>query len=84
VAYYADWPVSELDLHARGDWLYYRPDAREWVERLRADPDYLRRQIGRLVGVVRKSCWIGGLPAVYPASCTPDGTTVYGPGGERR
>jgi DNA adenine methylase len=31
VAYYADWPVSELDLHARGDWLYYRPDARAWV-----------------------------------------------------
>lgn len=40
VAAYADWPVSELDLHARGDWLFYREDALEFVERLRSDPDY--------------------------------------------
>ena len=32
VAYYADWPVSELDLQARGDWLYYRPNARAWSD----------------------------------------------------
>ena len=40
VAYHADYPVSELDLHARGDWLFYRPDALEFVERMRSDPDY--------------------------------------------
>lgn len=33
-----DWPVSELDLHARGDWLAVR--ASEFAERLRGDPDY--------------------------------------------
>jgi hypothetical protein len=63
VAYYADWPVSELDLHARGDWLYYRPDARAWVERLRSDPDfYDAKSAGWWVWFV--SCWIGGLPVV--------------------
>jgi hypothetical protein len=40
VARYADWPVSELDLHARGDWLFYRPDVAEFIERMRSDPDY--------------------------------------------
>ena len=40
VAAWADWPVSELDLHARGDWLFYRPGAAGFVERMRADPDY--------------------------------------------
>ena len=63
VAAYADWPVSELDLHARGDWLYYRPDAREWVERLRSDPDhYDAKSAGWWVWFV--SCWIGPLPAM--------------------
>ena len=63
VAYHASWPVSELDLHARGDWLYYRPDAREWVERLRADPDYYdAKSAGWWVWFA--SCWIGPLPAV--------------------
>lgn len=64
VAYYADWPVSELDLHARGDWLYYRPDAREWVERLRADPDYYDvKSAGWWVWFA--SCWIGPLPMIH-------------------
>ena len=40
VARAADWPVSELDLHSRGDWLFYRAGVDEWVERLRADPDF--------------------------------------------
>jgi hypothetical protein len=40
VAAWADYPVSELDLHARGDWLFYREDAREFVEHMRADPAY--------------------------------------------
>ena len=40
LAYWVDWPVSELDLHARGDWLFYRSGAEEFVERMRADPDF--------------------------------------------
>ena len=78
VAYHADWPVSELDLHARGDWLYYRPDARAWVEQLRADPEYYdAKSAGWWVWFA--SCWIGGLPAI--PETTPDGLTVYGQGG---
>jgi len=63
VARYADWPVSELDSHARGDWLFYRPDAREWVERLRSDPDFYDvKSAGWWVWFV---CgWIGSLPSV--------------------
>ena len=78
VAYHADWPVSELDLQARGDWLYYRPDARAWVERLRSDPDYYdAKSAGWWVWFA--SCWIGGLPSI--PETTPDGLTVYGQGG---
>lgn len=63
VAHYAAWPVSELDLHARGDWLFYRPSAREWVEQLRSDPDYYdAKSAGWWVWFV--SSWIGALPAV--------------------
>jgi DNA adenine methylase len=40
VAAWADYPVSELDLHARGDWLFYREQAGEFVERMRADPEF--------------------------------------------
>ena len=77
VAYYADWPVSELDLHARGDWLYYRPSAREWVEQLRADPEfYDAKSAGWWAWFV--SCWIGGLPSIPEEA---NGATVYGQGG---
>ncbi len=58
VAYYADWPVSELDLHARGDWLFYRPDVSDFVERLRSDPAYYDvKSAGWWVW--GKCCWIG-------------------------
>ena len=40
VARHADYPVSELDLHARGDWLFYRPGMAEWTERFRVDPEF--------------------------------------------
>jgi len=66
VAYYADWPVSELDLHARGDWLYYRPGVGEWVEKLRGDPDfYDAKSAGWWVWFM--SCWIGRLPSIAGA-----------------
>ena len=78
VAYYADWPVSELDLQSRGDWLYYRPSAREWVEQLRSDPDYYdAKSAGWWAWFV--SCWIGALPSIPEER--PDGTTAYGQGG---
>ena len=38
VAEFADWPVSEADLHARHLWLVTH--GKEHVERLRSDPDY--------------------------------------------
>src|SRR5687767_6656435 len=38
VARWADWPVSELDLHARHRWLVEK--GRAQVEQLRSDPDY--------------------------------------------
>jgi hypothetical protein len=40
VATYADWPVNEVDLHARHWWLLFSDDAREFRERMRRDPFY--------------------------------------------
>ncbi len=40
VAHFADWPVNEIDLHARGDWLFCHPEAREFVEQVRSDWKY--------------------------------------------
>lgn len=61
VANFADWPVSELDLHARGDWLFYSDDTREFVERMRADADfYDAKRAGWWVWFV--AGWIGSLP----------------------
>lgn len=37
VAFHADWPVNEADLHARHRWLVALPDFRE---RMRTEPDY--------------------------------------------
>lgn len=59
VAEYAADPVSELDLHARGDWLFYRPGVDEWIDRLRGDPDYYDvKSAGWWVW--GKSAWIAG------------------------
>lgn len=40
VAKHADYPVSEIDIHARGDWLFYRPLVDDFVKNIRNDPDY--------------------------------------------
>jgi len=59
VARYADWPVSELDLHARGDWLFYREGVAEFIERMRSDPGYYDvKSAGWWVW--GQCCWIGG------------------------
>ena len=42
MAYWADWPVNEADLHARHKWLVAREEFRQ---RMRADPDYFDAQI---------------------------------------
>lgn len=61
VAQHADYPVSELCLQARGTWLYYRDDVAEWVERLRAEPDFYDvKAAGWWVWFM--SCWIGSPP----------------------
>jgi hypothetical protein len=42
VAYHADWPVNEADLHARHQWLVNQS---EFVERMKTDPDYYNAKI---------------------------------------
>lgn len=55
VAFYADWPVNEADLHARHRWLV---DRRSLVEELMSDPDwYDARAAGWWVWGI--SQWIG-------------------------
>jgi|SRR6187549_1138536 len=55
VAFYADWPVNEADLHARHRWLV---DRRSMVEELMQDPDwYDARAAGWWVWGI--SQWIG-------------------------
>lgn len=73
VAEHADWPVNEIDLHARGDWLYCRPESKAFVEQMRADPDYYCPKIaGWWVWFVAN--WIGVLPSVDGnAHCNDDG-----------
>ena len=51
-AHYADWPVSELDLHARHKWLI---EKKPEVERLRSEPDYFDAKIA--------GYWVWGLCA---------------------
>jgi len=58
VAAAADYPVSELDIHARGDWLFYRPGVMEWVEKLRSDPAFYDVKSAAW-WIWGNSCWIG-------------------------
>lgn len=67
VAHYADWPVSELDLHARHRYLVLSSEAVAFRERMRSDPDFYD---ARMAGwwVWGASCWIGGGWCKAPAS----------------
>ena len=57
VAEFADWPVSELDLHARHAWLIaQKPEVRE---RLRSDPQFFDAKVAGW-WVWGAACWIGG------------------------
>lgn len=40
VAHYCDYPVSEIDQHARGDYLYYRHDVDKFKESMLLDPEF--------------------------------------------
>ncbi len=57
VAAWCDWPVSELDLHARHRWLIAR--FRELKEQLRADPNFYDAQAAGW-WCWGACCWIGG------------------------
>lgn len=58
VAYWADWPVSEADLHARHGWLVERADE-VFVERLTSEPEYFDAKVAGW-WVWGQSAWIGG------------------------
>lgn len=59
VAEHCDYPVSEVDLHARHRWLVLGEGAKEFRERVRTDPDYfdVKRAGWWCWGLC---CWIGG------------------------
>lgn len=59
VAGHADYPVSELDMHARHRWLVLGEGAAEFREKMRVDPDYYDvKRAG--FWVWGACCWIGG------------------------
>lgn len=53
VARWADWPVNEVDLHARHRWLVYGEGAAEFREAMRHDPD--------LYDAKRAGWWVWGI-----------------------
>ncbi len=59
VAKYADWPVSEADLHARHKWLVRSAESKEWRAKVANDPNASN---AKLAGwwVWGLCCWIGG------------------------
>lgn len=59
VADYADWPVSEADLHARHKWLVMSAEAKRFRDRMRDDPDYFDPKIAGW-WCWGMCCWIGG------------------------
>lgn len=59
VARHADYPVSEIDLHARGDWIFYGSSSAEFRERMRSDPDFFDAKFAGW-WVWGLCCWIGG------------------------
>ena len=58
VAYYADSPVFEADLHARHAWLVASDRATAALQRVREDPDYFDAQIAGW-WAWGACCWIG-------------------------
>lgn len=80
VAHFADWPVNELDLHARHRWLVNRIEFRE---RMRADPEYFDAKVAGwwCWGLC---AWIGsGWCSAEPVS-DPGGSKLPRLGGSRK
>jgi hypothetical protein len=66
VALHADWPVNEIDLHARHRYLVLSDDARAFRERMRADPDHYDPKIAGW-WCWGACCWIGSGWCTSPA-----------------
>lgn len=76
VAHHADWPVNELDLHARGDALFCKPGAREFVEQIRGDETFFDAKFaGWWCWFL--SNWIGGLPSVEEGGAHQNANGVH-------
>lgn len=71
VAYHADGPVNEADLHARHRWLVLSRESEEFRQQIRRDPEYFDARIAGwwCWGLC---CWIGG------GWCTHHGETSDG------
>ena len=58
VAFHADWPVNETDLHARHRWLVYSEEALAALARVRELPDYFDAKVAGW-WCWGACCWIG-------------------------
>lgn len=77
VAVFADWPVSEADLHARHRWLVLSRESEGWRQAMRTDPDHFDVRIAGW-WVWGACCWIGG------GWCDDTGRTADGSTQDRR
>lgn len=79
VAAWCDWPVSELDLHARHAWLVQRLE--EMAEQLRADPNYYDAQVAGwwVWGICQwiGTGWCGGIKHGEPRPNLNSGQGVH-------
>lgn len=69
VVSFVDWPVSEVDLHARHKWLVQSDEAKAFRERMRADPHHFDARIAGY-WCWGLCCWIGS------GWCTPPSEEV--------
>jgi len=75
VAEHVDWPVNEVDLHARHRWLVLSDEAKAFRDRMRTVPEYFDPKIAGW-WCWGAACWIGGawcqvrdsLPEKIPAA----------------
>jgi hypothetical protein len=58
VAEYADWPVTEADLHARHKWLIRSEHAAGWRAKMAADPEHFDAKVAGW-WAWGACCWIG-------------------------
>jgi DNA adenine methylase len=68
VARWADYPVSEIDLHCRHQWLVRSPEALALRERMAVDPDAYDAKIAGW-WVWGACLWIGGGGCIGGSGC---------------